>query len=145
MSKIYDELNSAFSAYHGNKWQSLSDQKRKEILSGLENILSNEEESLKIKYLDESIENYKSKIWDLSLLLLGILLGISGNLIANLVDRYFVQYGFVYDLIIIIFFGIIFWYIKQMFIDEAYRMGHEMKKNKVADDLRQLTKDINSK
>lgn len=140
MSRLYDELNSAFSAFHGDVWQSLPDAKRKEILSGLDDVFNNPEKVLQVQYLDESIQRYKSRNWDVSLLVLGVFLGVSGNLLANLLDRAFVQYGLIYDLIITIIFFVVI-----LCIVRTFHPKNPLKKYKVADELYKLTKDISPK
>jgi hypothetical protein len=104
MSKLHDELDATFSAFDGERWSRLDGITKKEILSELESIFSDPENISQIGNLDEAIQNYKSKNWDIWLLFLGILLGLSGSLVANLFDRYLTQYGYIYDGSIIIVF-----------------------------------------
>ena len=50
------------------------------------------------------------------MLFLGIALGISGNLVANIMDRYFLaHFGLGYDIFALLFFGVIIWYLNRKF------------------------------
>jgi len=41
-------------------------------------------------------------------LILGVMLGVLGSLFANILERYFVQYGFIYELVVaVLFFGFV--------------------------------------
>lgn len=55
------------------------------------------------------------KQWAVGMLFLGVILGVSGSLVATIIDRHFMQYGFIYELVAsIIFFGSI------IFIDKMF-------------------------
>lgn len=59
--------------------------------------------------------NKTEKEWAVGMLLLGILLGVVGNLAANVLDRYFVQYGPIYDIGIIVIFALLLFSLERTF------------------------------
>lgn len=52
----------------------------------------------------KSLSRFLDRHWDMQILLMGVFLGISGGLIANLLDRTFVHYGANYDKVVIAIF-----------------------------------------
>lgn len=50
------------------------------------------------------------------MLFLGVLLGVSGNLFANILDRYFAHYGFGYELVVVLLFCGLVIYFDRLFI-----------------------------
>ena len=51
---------------------------------------------------------------------------------ANLLDRYFVHYGYVYDIVVVVIFLLSFWYIDKSFIKKIER---EIEKDQTTVDL----------
>src|SRR3989344_3859033 len=99
---IYRELELVFSTYYGNKWENLPKKQKSEMINRLADIITKPEKNLQMHYLDLETQDHKSKYWDIKLLLLGIILGITGNLVANVLDRYFAKFGRAYDGIILV-------------------------------------------
>ncbi|KKW23000.1 MAG: hypothetical protein UY65_C0011G0007 [Parcubacteria group bacterium GW2011_GWA2_51_12] len=138
MGKIREELNSAFAAFHDKKWNELPEDKRNEFLDKLEKIVTDPKKDLELFYLDQGLQEFKIKYWDSKLLLVGVILGVSGNLFANLLDRYFTRFGYVYDLIIILaLFATVFFIGRFIF-----RIGQDSIKAPIAKELRNATKDL---
>ncbi len=53
---------------------------------------------------------------DFLLLLMGVLLGVFGNIVANQMDREFLKYGFMYDLVSVLVFFVLIYSIFKLFI-----------------------------
>jgi len=48
----------------------------------------------------------EDKKWAVGMLFIGIILGVSGNIVASILDRHFLQYGLKYEFIAsVLFFG----------------------------------------
>ena len=59
--------------------------------------------------------NKESKEWAAATLFVGVVLGIVGNLAVNVLDRYFVKYGKIYDVCILFAFISLFLLVERKF------------------------------
>jgi hypothetical protein len=105
------EIEVAFKAFSNDKWDKLSEDQRDKVLSKWEEILTDPQKALEYHYLDLRLEEFKIKYWSIKLLIIGLGLGITGNLFANLLDRYFVRFGSTYAVFIILTLFLSIWLI----------------------------------
>jgi len=125
--KIQDIMNSMspekraedfFIENYSNQWEKISESERKDIISRF----IEHSNPLKMKETENFIKKYESfenKKFDIIILFLGVIFGISGNLIANLLDKYLSYLGYKYNIFVIIFFILSSWFIYYFFIKKT--------------------------
>lgn len=133
------DLKSAF----GKKWNNLPKEKQESILDKIEEIFEkrgvrNEKET------EDAFKRISDTKWGMGLVFVGLLLGISGSLIANSVDRVILDRFFdihpnLYITIVVAIGIFAVWFINRFFqkkiIDEMYR------RNNILNSLLELTKE----
>lgn len=72
----------------GNRWVKLDDEKKKVLKIKLLSIFNNPNFDAEITKINHTIETNTELTWNVALLILGAIIGISGNLVANIIERY---------------------------------------------------------
>lgn len=124
------------------KWSVLTDDQKQSTINEIKNYRDNPQNKSKIRRMREKLKHFESIKLNLGVLFLGVLLGISGNLVANLLDRSFVHYGFVYDFAVTVIFFFSLWYIDRIFIR---KIGKEILNDKTVIDLFSILEKFESK
>jgi hypothetical protein len=105
-----------FASTYPEQWSVLTAEEKDLKIEKLKSFIESPENKSDLQNLKERLERLKATEFNMAFLFLGVLLGISGNLLANLLDRYFIKYGFGYDLIVGVIFFLSLWYIEKTFI-----------------------------
>ena len=61
------------------------------------------------------MKNLEEKRWAVGTLFLGVLLGVLGNLFANVLDRHYVRFGVSYDIGVSVLFFLLVWILEKKF------------------------------
>lgn len=61
------------------------------------------------------IKNLEEKRWGVGFLFIGIIVGVMGNLFANMLDRHFMKFGWFYEIFITASFLLMIWYLSRYF------------------------------
>ncbi len=57
----------------------------------------------------------KDKIWSVGMLFIGVIFGITGSLLANMIDRYMIRWGVWYDFVVAVAFLLMVIFINRFF------------------------------
>lgn len=101
------------------KWIKLPNEKRQSVLKKIQDFIDCPKNKGEIRKAKEKMKNYENIKFNIGILFLGVLLGVSGSLVANLLDRYFVHFGFKYDIVVTIIFFFFLWHIYRTFIKKT--------------------------
>jgi len=124
------------------RWSTLTDKQKRSAIDKIRDFRDNPYNRPRIHKILKKLEYFKSSKFNLGILFLGVLLGISGNLVANSLDRYFVHYGFVYDFIVAVIFFFSFWYIDRTFIKKTSK---EIMSDKTVTDILSILEEFEIK
>lgn len=131
-SSRIEAIEASCKEIYGEKWTTLSEAKKQLKLKEILNFADNPQNKHEIRKVEEKLKHFLNLKFNIGILFLGVLLGISGNLVANLLDRDFLHYGFSYDVVVTGIFFFSLWYINRMFIKKS---EEEMTRDKTFTDL----------
>lgn len=136
-NKAYDDyikqkLDGSLTETYSEKWTMLPEEKKLATIEKLKDFINRPGNKGEMGRILKRVEKFENIKFNIGILFLGVLLGISGNLVANLLDRDFLKYGFTYDVAVIMVFSFSIWYINHTFIKKT---GDEIAANKTASDL----------
>lgn len=127
-----DRIEAFFVDNYPDKWKKLSKEKKLSVLKEFKGFMNSPQNKSEIRKVKEKLDNFMNIKLNIEILFLGVLLGVSGNLVANLLDRYFIHFGFYYDIIALVIFFLSLFYIYHVFIKKSEK---EIVKNKTFIDL----------
>ena len=108
-----------FKRNHGEKWATLSEENKQKLLNEIETFIDDPKNKFELGEFKEKFSEYKSTRSNIIILFLGVWLGVSGNLVANLLDRDLHHFGIIYDVIVTVVFFLSIWYIYRQFIKKV--------------------------
>ncbi len=100
-------------------WHTLDGVEKQRAIFAYDALLS-EEQLSPLQVITESWKKYDEVL----LVLVGLSLGIIGNLVANLLDRYFVSYGIAYTFVVVILFLVVIFGFDRL-ADKSVTLGYK--------------------
>ncbi len=115
----YSKFENFFIESYHDQWSKIPKEEKSYAVNKIIELKNNPSQKNKFNELVEQINNYHNKKSEIMILFLGVLLGISGNLVANLLDRHLSHFGCFYNFFVIAIFIIPSWFVYDIFIKKT--------------------------
>ncbi len=113
------KIEDFFSENFPTQWNKIPKKEKDLYVSKTLKFISSKEKMAAVENLVKRSENLENKRSDIIFLFLGVILGVSGNIVANLIDKYLSHFGHTYNIVAIIIFLASFWFIYYVFINKT--------------------------